>query len=75
MIYNKLGFISASLFSIVLSIELGICYFIMKSNILFGFLHLFIAGCIIYLTLMLHTLKKELDTQHQNTNPYHAIQI
>lgn len=69
MIYNKLGFISASLFSIVLSIEMSICYFIMKSNILLGYLHLFIACCIIYLSLMLHTLKKELD----NISGYHPI--
>jgi hypothetical protein len=60
MQFNKLGYISAAFFSIGLSAEMTICYAIKNNWVLF-LIHLLITFCIIYICLMINSLKLEIN--------------
>ncbi len=72
MQYNKFGYIIVALYSIGLSSTIAICYGI-KHNWFLSFTHLLITSCIIYICLMLNSLKTEIDKIHETKPPAENI--
>lgn len=72
MQYNKINYIIAALYSIVLSAEMAIAYGI-KHNWILSVTHLLIMCCTIYICLMINSLKTEIDKINDTKPPTENI--
>ena len=72
MQYNKINYIITSLYSIVLSAVMAIGYTI-KNDWYLSFTHLLIMCCIIYICLMINSLKTEIDKLNETKPPTENI--